>query len=221
MAHHFQNIRVQSIEVFSDTTGIYRTFEPSSSNTDPSNPAIITSSTTISSGQANGNTNPHPISASQATRALPVDKQLQQLQESKPTISTTAPTVQETLHSSEGSLWLAIMDHSGELTVRSLPDGEEVFRSSRGISDSVPNFVDEGKAVRREREQDNEAGVNGDGEVNMDRDTVVRGGEEEEEGEEETDGIRQMMFHPLGKEDEVRPHLFVSYTASSRSLLHV
>lgn len=93
------------------------------------------------------------------------------------------------MHASKGSNWLALLTVAGELQIRSLPDGHVVFRSA-GLASADPSFTD--------ADEGQTAVVPG----------PLQGLMGDEQGE--ADGVRQMMFHTLGKGDEVRPHLFVS-----------
>ncbi|WVQ81298.1 protein CFT1 [Cryptococcus sp. DSM 104549] len=170
----------QAIEVFSDATGIYRTFEPArSSDTDPSQPTNFSSHTKPTpSRPAAPRAGP-----SQTSRIQLTAQQIKRLQEQEPAISTDAPSVEATMNAARGSQWLALLTKRGEFQVRSLPDLAVVLQSE-GPGMSAPSFTDDlGEARYGEKDR------------------------EEEEGEE-GDDVRQMVFCPIGK-GAVRPHLLV------------
>lgn len=104
-------LSIQAIEVFTDTTGIYRTFEQSSA-----------SLAGTSAGQANGagvrgpNSTSHAPGPSRQT----TEQQIQRLQEEKPAISAHVQSADEAVHSTKGTQMLAVLMTDGELQVRSV-----------------------------------------------------------------------------------------------------
>ncbi|WWD21338.1 protein CFT1 [Kwoniella shandongensis] len=118
----------QTIEVFSDSTGIYRTFEPVRSADQP---------------QVNGNASrSSAIRQGQHSRMQLTQQQIKRLQEQEPAISTDAPSMETTMNTARGSQWLAMLTKKGELQIRSLPDLTLVLQSN-GLSSSAPSFTDD------------------------------------------------------------------------------
>jgi len=239
-AHSDQPSHIQAVEVFEDTTGIYRTFDPSTvvqHNADDLN----SSSVSHTNGNANGasKTNGTFSMPKKHTPASLVSSsaQIKQLVASEPAISSTIPSTDAALHTGRGSLWLATLSADGQLAVRSLPDAEIVFESQVGLGDSVPSFEDDygsrqaagqepvsaslqhkgDEKRKRGKGKQGRTGQNGQ-DIEMEQDAPHGNNddddeEDDEEQDDEMDEVEQMMFHSLGKGDIVRPHLFVSPTA--------
>lgn len=155
--------------MFTDTTGVYRTFEPSKSESSEfiSNQIDSDHKPNIPNG-VNGPT------ARFTRQAQLTPQQIKRLQEQEPAITTEAPSMETAINSSHGTQWLALVTRSGELQIRSLPDLQVVLQSE-GLGSSAPSFTDD-------------LGEN-HGYVH---------GEKREEGEEE-DEIIQIVFCPIGK----------------------
>ena len=94
----------QAVDIFTDTTGIYRTFEAQ----EPTSPTLRASRSTIPKNQAE---------RSQASA-----RQIERLREEKPAISMDSTSVERTLRSSAGNQWLATLSTQGELVVCSALD---------------------------------------------------------------------------------------------------
>jgi len=94
----------QAIEIFTDDTGIYRTFEAKSDNVAQTNGSTASRSTAVRSGQQ---------SHMQLTQ-----QQIKRLQDEKPAISTDMPNLEIAMHTARVSQWLATLSTSGELQVR-------------------------------------------------------------------------------------------------------
>lgn len=232
-----QPSHVQAVEVFEDTTGIYRTFDPSTvvqHNADD----LYSSSVPHTNGNANGanKTNGTFSMPKKHTPASLVSSsaQIKQLVASEPAISSTIPSTDAALHTGRGSLWLATLSADGQLAVRSLPDAEIVFESQVGLGDSVPSFEDDygskqaagqepvsasmphtGDSKRKRGKGKQGKTGQGGQDVEMEQDAHDGTNEEndeedDEEQDDDMDEVEQMMFHSLGKGDTVRPHLFVS-----------
>lgn len=184
------DLSVQAIEVFSDPTGIYRSFEAQSN--DPSSPAAdgpSTRSTAIRQGQQ--------------SRMQLTTEQIERLQNEKPAITAEEPTIQTTMNASSGSQWLALVMSSGRLQVsvglkrgnitrregdsrtqiRALPDLALVLESD-GLNASEPSFADDYTAA--DIDDENSTG---------ERDTVT-----------------QMLFANIGTTSP-RPHLLALHTS--------
>ncbi|WRT69124.1 protein CFT1 [Kwoniella shivajii] len=118
----------QAIEVFSDDTGIYRTFEPSRS---------------FDQNQANGSASrSNAIKQGQQSRLQLTQQQIKRLQEQEPAISIDAPSMETAMNASRGTQWLALLTNKGELQIRSLPDLKVVLQSD-GLGSSAPSFTDD------------------------------------------------------------------------------
>ncbi|KAL1407554.1 mRNA cleavage and polyadenylation factor subunit [Vanrija albida] len=112
-------------EVFTDTTGVYRTFEATRPKDELSN-----------------GTHKTPARATQRSRTQLTGEQIKRLQEAKPTIAVDAQTMESTMNASRGSQWLALLTDSGELQIRSLPDLTLVLQSN-GVALSEASFTDD------------------------------------------------------------------------------
>lgn len=205
---------MQAVEVFEDTTGIYRTFDPSTVAAKQTDDLYSSSTTSSAHGKANG-------AAGRSTASLVSSSaQIQHLVASEPSISATIPIAESALHTGRGSMWLVTMSGEGAVAIRGLPDGEVVFESRTGLGDSVPSFEDDfgdaqGMAPASAGvESALTAGRKGKGKKSKESvDIAMEEGpedDEEDEQEEGMDEVEQMMFHSLGKGHDVRPHLFVS-----------
>lgn len=113
----------QSIEVFSDTSGIYRSFEAGGSG-----PSAAQRSTAIRSGQQ--------------SRMQLTQQQIQRLQDEKPAISADAQSMESAMNAAKGTQWLAVLTAEGDLQIRSLPDMAVVLQSG-GLMASEPSFTDD------------------------------------------------------------------------------
>ncbi|OXG80075.1 protein CFT1 [Cryptococcus neoformans var. grubii Br795] len=159
----------QAVEIFTDTTGVYRTFEPSKSQSSESASHHIDSE---SKPDITNGTNSTTARSTRQTQLTP--EQIKRLQEQEPAITTEAPSMETAINSSHGTQWLALVTRSGELQIRSLPDLHIVLQSE-GLGSSAPSFTDD---------------------LGENPGYVL--GEKREEGEEE-DEIIQMVFCPIGK----------------------
>lgn len=97
----------QAIEVFSDLSGIYRTFEASASSGIDSarfdGPATASRSTAIRLGQQ--------------SRMQLTQQQIKRLQDEKPAISVETGTAESAMHANRGTQWLAVLTKTGEFQV--------------------------------------------------------------------------------------------------------
>lgn len=94
----------QSAEVFTDTTGVYRTFEATQQN------GTVNGTDASSKAYARNQRN--------ARRQL-TGEQLKRLQDAKPAIAADQATTESAFNSSRGTQWLATLSINGELQVRS------------------------------------------------------------------------------------------------------
>lgn len=101
-----EQTRYQAIDVFTDSTGVYRTFEPSSSTSSAAADAASLRTAAIRMGQ-------------QARMQL-TDQQIKRLQEEKPAISAEEVSAEQALHAARGTQWLATLTHDGQLQVGSV-----------------------------------------------------------------------------------------------------
>lgn len=125
----------QSVEVFTDASGIYRAFE--AARPEANNTARVTA-----------------IRAGQQARGQLTVEQIQRLQDEKPAISTENDnTVESAMDPTRGTQWLAALTSTGELQLRSLPDLGVVLQS-RGLMGSDPSFTDDAQAEVEDEEQD-------------------------------------------------------------------
>ncbi|WVW79420.1 protein CFT1 [Kwoniella bestiolae CBS 10118] len=122
--------KCQAIEVFSDTTGIYRTFEPSRA-----------ADTIQLDGQASTSRS-NAIKHGQQSRMQLTQQQIKRLQEQEPAISVDAPSMETAMNASRGTQWLSLLTDRGELQIRSLPDLKVVLQSD-GLGSSAPTFTDD------------------------------------------------------------------------------
>nr|ODO03748.1 protein CFT1 [Cryptococcus depauperatus CBS 7855] len=122
----------QTVEVFSDTTGIYRTFEPSKSTTeDAQSTSQLPSKINILNGTTLRNRQ------SQLTQ-----QQIKRLQEQEPAITSEATSMETAITPVHGTQWLVLLTRAGELQIRSLPDLQVVLQSE-GLGCSAPSFTDD------------------------------------------------------------------------------
>ncbi|OCF35639.1 protein CFT1 [Kwoniella heveanensis BCC8398] len=132
----------QVAEVFSDSTGIYRTFEPVRP--------------VAQSVPVNGTTRSLAIRQGQQSRMQLTQQQIKRLQDQEPAISVDAPSMETTVNAARGSQWLALLTRRGELQIRSLPDLKVVLQSE-GLGSSSPTFTDDlGDGATREEEREDE-----------------------------------------------------------------
>lgn len=89
----------QAADVFTDTTGVFRTFEATERKEEP----VVVSS--------------NPRNAQRGRTQL-TGEQLKRLQESKPAIAVDAATTEAAFNAARGSQWLALLSTSGALQVR-------------------------------------------------------------------------------------------------------
>lgn len=115
----------QAADVFTDTTGVFRTFEASERKEEP---------ITAASGGGQRNT--------QRGRTQLTGEQLKRLQESKPAIAVEAETTESAFNAARGTQWLALLTTTGALQIRSLPDLRLVLESN-GLSNSERSFTDD------------------------------------------------------------------------------
>jgi len=113
----------QSAEVFSDASGIYRSFEAGVAG-----PSAAQRSTAIRSGQQ--------------SRMQLTQQQIQRLQDEKPAISADAQSMESAMNVAKGTQWLAVLTGEGDLQIRSLPDLAVVLQSG-GLMASEPSFTDD------------------------------------------------------------------------------
>ena len=113
----------QSVEVFSDPSGIYRSFEAGVSG-----PSAEQRMTAIRSGQQ--------------SRMQLTQQQIQRLQAEKPAISADAQSMESAINAAKGTQWLAVLTIDGDLQIRSLPDMAVVLQSG-GLMASEPSFTDD------------------------------------------------------------------------------
>ena len=126
----------QTVEVFSDASGIYRTFEAGQADND-----AATRSVNLRSGQQ--------------SRIQITQQQIQRLQNEKPAITVDVPNMESAMNAARGTQWLAALTTAGELQIRSLPDLGIVLQS-KGLMASEPSFTDDhaGEVVSEDEEQD-------------------------------------------------------------------
>lgn len=129
----------QAAEVFTDTTGIYRTFEATQGNKDEQSTAKV----------------PAPTKQPQKAKIHLTGEQLRRLQESKPAISADVATTESAFNAARGTQWVALLAQSGELQIRSLPDFDLVLQSN-GVYDSEPSFTDDQTGELPELEEGDE-----------------------------------------------------------------
>ncbi|EIW66021.1 hypothetical protein TREMEDRAFT_70300 [Tremella mesenterica DSM 1558] len=115
----------QAIEVFSDTTGIYRMFEASDLDNLKDHTAR---SIAIRQGHQN--------------RMQLTQDQIKRLQEEKPAISADAPSTEMAMNAARGTQWLALLSAAGRFEIRSLPDLTLVLQSD-GLGTAAATFTDE------------------------------------------------------------------------------
>ncbi|ORY33060.1 cleavage and polyadenylation specific protein [Naematelia encephala] len=115
----------QAVQVFTDETGVYRTFE---ARDEVANMTSARSSA---------------IKAGQQSRMQLTVQQIKRLQEEKPAISSadTAGT-ESVISTSKGTQWLALLTQAGVLQIRSLSDLSLVLESD-GLASSQPSFTDD------------------------------------------------------------------------------
>ncbi|TYJ59069.1 protein CFT1 [Cryptococcus floricola] len=120
----------QAVEVFSDTTGIYRTFEPSRMGS-------------YEHLQSNATARVNGANSSRNTRQAQLTaEQIKHLQEQEPAITIDAPSTEAAINSSHGTQWLCLLTRKGEMQILSLPDMTVVLQSE-GLSSSAPSFTDD------------------------------------------------------------------------------
>ncbi|KAK4687316.1 cleavage and polyadenylation specificity factor subunit 1, partial [Tremellales sp. Uapishka_1] len=122
----------QAIQVFTDDSGIYRTFEAASKE--------VPHSASHANGSVTARTT--AIRTGQKARMQLTDQQIKRLQEEKPAISAEKPSVQTAMNSSRGSQWLVVLTVFGDLQIRSLPDLDIVLQSD-GVAASDLTFTDD------------------------------------------------------------------------------
>ncbi|KAL7421114.1 mRNA cleavage and polyadenylation factor subunit [Cryptotrichosporon argae] len=120
----------QVAEVFTDATGVYRTFEAQRAREQPTE---------------------QPSRAAQRGRTQLTDQQIKRLQEEKPAIAVDAPSMEMAMNAARGTQWLAVLTQSGELQIRSLPDLKLVLQST-GLATSDPTFTDDLGEARADEE---------------------------------------------------------------------
>ncbi|WWC91156.1 uncharacterized protein L201_006097 [Kwoniella dendrophila CBS 6074] len=138
--------KCQVIEVFSDTTGIYRTFEPSRS-----------SGTVELNGKASTSRS-NAIKQGQQSKMQLTQQQIKRLQDQEPAISIDkSSSLEHTMNSFRGTQWLSYLTKKGELQIRSLPDLKVVLQT-QGLGSSAPTFTDDlvESQLREEEEIDDE-----------------------------------------------------------------
>lgn len=113
----------QAADVFTDTTGVFRTFEATERKDEP----VI-----LAGGGRNA----------QRGRTQLTGEQLKRLQEAKPAIAVDAATAEAAFNAARGTQWLALLTTTGALQIRRLPDFALVLESN-GLSNSEPSFTDD------------------------------------------------------------------------------
>lgn len=114
----------QAAEVFTDTTGVYRTFEATEQKAE--------ASAELAKAAAR----------STKARTQLTGEQIKRLQETKPAIALDVETAESAFNASRGSQWLAVLTTDGELQLRRLPDLALVLQSN-GVSLSEASFTDD------------------------------------------------------------------------------
>lgn len=109
-------VECQAIDVFSDSTGVYRTFEAGAS-TVTGNAAGEADGMDGIAASASSASRTAAIRMGQQARMQLTDQQLKRLQEEKPAITEGETTAEAALHSAQGSQWLAILTQAGQLQV--------------------------------------------------------------------------------------------------------
>ena len=125
----------QAVDLFTDTSGIYRTFEAAS-------PQELGANTT---------TRTDAIKIGQQSRMQLTQQQIQRLQDEKPAITADAPAAEHAMNAARGTQWMAVLTASGELQIRALPDLGIVLQS-RGVAASDPSFSDDAGASQQPSE---------------------------------------------------------------------
>ena len=124
--------RFEVAQVFSDTTGIYRTFEPKADETSPR--------TAVVNGEQEATNTPHkPL---QQNRGQLTQEHIKRLQEEKPEISAEAPSTETAMNAARGTQWLAALSTNGKFEIRSLPDLVIVLESD-GLLTGATSFTDD------------------------------------------------------------------------------
>ena len=103
-----QGASIQAIELFTDDTGIYRSFEAQAqaqTHADSQPPT------------ANGSTSRPAGRQGQAAKIQLTPDQVLRLQNEKPAISAEEPSIQNAMNASQGSHWLAVVTDRGLLQV--------------------------------------------------------------------------------------------------------
>ena len=101
---HLQELPIcQAIEVFTDNTGVYRTFEATHGEGPQANGSTAARSTAIRSGQQ--------------SRLQLTQQQIKRLQDEKPAISVEAPSMEAAMNAARGTQWLALLTNNGDLQV--------------------------------------------------------------------------------------------------------
>lgn len=127
----------QAVEVFADTTGIYRTFE-------------------AARAEQSATQRSNAIRAGQQSRMQLTQQQIQRLQDEKPAITDETTITEQALDEARGTQWLAALTASGELQIRSLPDMAVVLQST-GLSNSEPSFTDDAHGEAQPQAEEEEA----------------------------------------------------------------
>jgi cleavage and polyadenylation specificity factor subunit 1 len=105
----------EAVEVFTDVTGVYRTFEATKDGQDE-----------------HASLSKHmQISAKQRTRTQLTGEQLKRLQDAKPAIALDTATTESAFNASRGTQWLATLGVNGELQVSLNPPVLANIRSAR------------------------------------------------------------------------------------------
>ncbi|BEI92713.1 uncharacterized protein CcaverHIS019_0503410 [Cutaneotrichosporon cavernicola] len=115
----------QAADVFTDTSGVFRTFEATERKEELH---------AAPSGFSQRN--------AQRGRTQLTGEQLKRLQESKPAIAVEAETTESAFNAARGTQWLVLLTTAGALQIRRLPDFTLVLESN-GLSNSEPSFTDD------------------------------------------------------------------------------
>ena len=106
----YQGASIQAIEVFTDDTGIYRSFEGQAQ-------AQAQTQADSQPPTANGSTSRPAGRQGQAAKIQLTPDQVLRLQNEKPAISAEEPSIQNAMNASQGSHWLAVVTDRGLLQV--------------------------------------------------------------------------------------------------------
>lgn len=111
-------------EVFTDTTGVYRTFEATQQQKAADVEKVKAAARNTKS------------------RTQLTGEQIKRLQETKPALAVDVETAETAFNAARGSQWLAVLASTGELQLRRLPDLALVLQSN-GVSQSEASFTDD------------------------------------------------------------------------------